>query len=257
MEGLQNNTKLSLLPDDTTDKLLKSFTKKYGDLEWSVEREDLTQIESIEKKLQKLKESNSIFKEIHGKFERLRRNRRSFLDNLCQDQVLVDESLSTAAVGGNVDNCDADLGTPNSGEYDEIGQGSKSNPEMTNESESCCSIVPQENISKEIYFKRHKEFYNTSKKECTTKGCTETARYGEVSSVTGLFVKSKCKKHKGRLKGQPPKWSSRYTDMLKFCLYIGWVLVTNETIWIDETKKDGNNFKPKMRCPNGHVVTNK
>ena len=44
--------------------------------------------------------------------------------------------------------------------------------------------------------------------------------------------------------------------MLKFCLYIGWVLVTNETIWIDETKKDGNNFKPKMRCPNGHVVTN-
>ena len=52
-------------------------------------------------------------------------------------------------------------------------------------------------------------------------------------------------------------WSKRMQEFIDVhCTPRNYELLSTEEEWIEGTKKYGNNFKPRMLCPNGHVVTN-
>jgi very-short-patch-repair endonuclease len=51
-------------------------------------------------------------------------------------------------------------------------------------------------------------------------------------------------------------WSERYEEFKEICKDNGYELLTSKEEWIAGTKKDGKYFKPKMKCPEGHLVEN-
>ena len=50
-------------------------------------------------------------------------------------------------------------------------------------------------------------------------------------------------------------WSKRYGEFKKLCNDNGYDLLITKEQWLEGTTEYGNNFKPKMKCPEGHEVT--
>ena len=89
---------------------------------------------------------------------------------------------------------------------------------------------------------------------CNEVNCNEPARYGKVNEETGMFEQKHCKTHKQTGEtGQPPDWKKRYNDFKKICSSKNYKLITTEEEWI---RNASLNYKPKMLCLQGHIVTN-
>ena len=91
---------------------------------------------------------------------------------------------------------------------------------------------------------------------CIHENCELPAKYGKVNNSTGMFEKKHCKSHKkDGEKGKPPRWNKRYYDFLTILRLVFYTLEITQKQWIEGTTEYGNNFKPKMKCPEGHEVT--
>ena len=49
-------------------------------------------------------------------------------------------------------------------------------------------------------------------------------------------------------------WTHRREEFKRICEKRNYILITDEKGWKEGTKKDGNDFKPRMKCPKGHIV---
>ena len=92
---------------------------------------------------------------------------------------------------------------------------------------------------------------------CINPNCEEKPRYGSVNINTGMFEKKYCKLHKTKnTKGNAPSWCERYCGFIKIAENREYKLISTKEEWEDGTRNDGVRFKPKMRCPNNHIVNN-
>ena len=121
------------------------------------------------------------------------------------------------------------------------------------------------------------ERYNEFKKICEERNYTLLTTEKEWKEGTGLNnsefkPKMKCSKYHdvtntsihcfvNKERGCPicagnKWWCERYPEFKEKCEERNYILLTPEREWKDGTKKDGENFKPKMKCDKEHEVKN-